>query len=67
MLRGLGWVLSLLVLQRSDLAQSAQVSRSLTELGGEKGLYQVPRHRRPQNPATQAQNVHVIIFDPLLC
>ena len=41
------------------------MSVGLTELGGKKGLDQVPSHRWSDCPATHANNVHVIILDPL--
>ena len=47
------------------LAQPTQMSVCLTELGGQKGLDQVPSHRWSDCPATHANNVHVIILDPL--
>src|SRR5271165_5041136 len=51
--------------QRSHLLQAAQMSFGLTELGGEEGLNKVPRHRRSHGPATQAEDVHVIVLHPL--
>jgi len=37
----------------------------LTVLGGEEGLDEVPCHRRSHRPTTHADNVHVIVLDPL--
>ena len=41
------------------------MSVGLAALGGQKGLDQVPSHRWSDCPATHAENVHVIILDPL--
>src|SRR6516165_2867351 len=51
--------------QGRHLAQPAQMSVGLTEFGGQKGLDQVPSHRWSDCPTTHANNVHVIILDPL--
>jgi len=37
----------------------------LTELGGQEGLDQVPSHCRSHCPPAHADNVHVIVLDPL--
>jgi hypothetical protein len=41
------------------------MSFGLTVLGGQKRLDEVPGHRRPDCPATHAENIHVIVLDPL--
>src|SRR5271166_5142870 len=41
------------------------MSFGLTELGGQEGLDEVPSHSRSHCPATHADNVHVIVLDPL--
>ena len=45
---------------------AAKMTRGVTELGGQKRLDKVPRHGRPHRPAAHAENVHVIILNPLL-
>jgi hypothetical protein len=41
------------------------MSVGLTELGGQEGLDQVPSHRRSDCPTTHANNIHMIVLDPL--
>src|SRR5215470_11836286 len=41
------------------------MSVGLTELGSQEGLDEVPSHRRSYCSATHADNVHVIVLDPL--
>ena len=38
---------------------------SLTEPGRQERLDEIPSHRRAHRPATRANNVHVIVLDPL--
>ena len=55
-----------LVLERGDLGQSSDVPWSLAELGGEKGLDQIPRQFRSFDASAQTNQVEVVILDPLL-
>src|SRR5262249_28418034 len=57
--------LRLLLLQARHLAQAAQVSRGLTELGAEEGLHEVPGHAGPSRAAADADDVHVVVLDAL--
>ena len=41
------------------------MSFGLTELGDQEGLDEVQSHRGSHCPATHADNVHVIVLDPL--
>jgi hypothetical protein len=41
------------------------MSFGLTEPSCQKGLDEIPSHRRPNGSATHAEDVHVIILDPL--
>src|SRR3989442_4295715 len=52
-------------LQERDLAQAAQMSRGLAELGGQECLHEIPGHARPHGAATHADDVHVIVLDAL--
>src|SRR5215467_8387424 len=38
----------------------------LAELGSKKRLDEIPCDRRPDGPAAHTQDIHVIVFDPLL-
>jgi hypothetical protein len=58
---------SLVELQERHLGQAAQVSRGLTELGGQKRLHDIPGHARPRRPAADADDVHVVVLDALAC
>src|SRR5215472_6361245 len=49
----------------THLTQTAQVALGLTESCRQKRLDQVPGHRRSNGPAAHANNVHVIVLDPL--
>ena len=51
--------------QGSHLAQAAQVSLGLAELGGQERLDEVPGHGRSHGPAAHAEDVHVIVLDAL--
>ena len=51
--------------QGRHLAQPAQMSFGPAEFGCQEGLDEVPSHSRPNGPATHAEDVHVIILDPL--
>ena len=53
------------VLQRRHLAQPAQVSRSLAELGSQKRLNQIPRQFRAFDPSAHTNQIQVVILDPL--
>jgi hypothetical protein len=50
----------------SHFAQAPQVSLSLTERGGQKCLDEIPGNGWTDGPATQTQDVQVIVLDPLL-
>src|SRR5262245_7259786 len=41
------------------------MSRRLTELGGQEGLHEIPGHTLPCRAATDADDVHVVVFDTL--
>src|SRR5258705_8022732 len=41
------------------------MSLGAAEFGCQEGLDEVPSHSRPNGPATHAEDVHVIILDPL--
>jgi hypothetical protein len=49
----------------SNFAQTSQVVIRLAEFGCEKGLNKVPGDHGPYDPATQTNNVHVIVLDTL--
>ena len=49
----------------SNFAEATQVPFSLTEPGRQERLDEIPSHRRAHRPATHANNVHVIVLDPL--
>jgi hypothetical protein len=40
------------------------MSRAVAERGAEKSLHEIPRHARPDGPATETDDVHVIVLDP---
>jgi len=42
------------------------VPLGLAELGGQKSLGEVPGDGRPHRPAAHAEDVHVVVLDPLL-
>ena len=42
-----------------------KVSLGLTELGGQECLDEVPGHGRSDGAASQTEDVHVIVLDPL--
>src|SRR4029453_1780837 len=52
-------------LERSHLAETAEVPCGLAVLRAEKGLDQVPGQLRPDGPSAQAENVHVIVLHAL--
>src|SRR5208337_3882224 len=56
-----GW----LPFQLSHFAQAAQVPFGSAELGCQEGLHQVPGHRWSYGPAAHADDVHMIVLDPL--
>jgi len=41
------------------------MSRGVAERGAEKRLREIPRHARPDGSATETDDVHVIVLDPL--
>ena len=41
------------------------MSLGLAEPGRQKGFHEVPGHRRSHRPAAHAEDVHVIVLDPL--
>ena len=43
------------------------MSGGVTELGGDKRLHEIPGHARSDRAATDADNVHVVVFDSLHC
>src|SRR5688572_11111203 len=51
--------------QGCHFAQTPQVSLVLAERGSQKRLDEVPGHGRSHRPAAHANNVHVIVLDPL--
>jgi hypothetical protein len=51
--------------KRSNLAQAAQVSISFGELGRQKRLDDVPSHGRPYRSPTHANDIQVIVLNPL--
>src|ERR1700723_811564 len=48
-----------------DSAHTSQVAFGLAELGCQKSLDKVPGHHGPDDPATETNDVHVIVLDPL--
>jgi hypothetical protein len=54
------------VFQGRYFTQTAQMAFSLAVLCGQVGLDQVPSHFGAYSPSAHAQNVHVIVLDPLL-
>src|SRR4029077_15874292 len=51
--------------QGSHFAQASQVPLSLTELGGQKCLYEIPGHCRSNGSSAHAKDVHVVVLDAL--
>jgi hypothetical protein len=51
----------------SDFSEPSQMALSLTILGCQKSLDQLPRSCRTYNTTTQTNNVHVVIFNSLSC
>src|SRR5262249_31550574 len=51
--------------ERSDLCQPAKVAVRATKLGCEGRLDEVPGDGRPDGPSTEADDVHVVVFDAL--
>src|SRR5579872_4547528 len=49
----------------SHFTQTSQVAFSLTELRRQERFNKVPGHHGPHDPATQTNDVHVIVLDPL--
>ena len=49
------------------LAKATQMTRLLAVLRIEIGLHQIPGHAGTDRPSSHAENVHVIVLDPLLC
>jgi hypothetical protein len=41
------------------------VAFGLAELGGQKSFDKVPGQHGPHDPATETNNIHVIVLDPL--
>jgi hypothetical protein len=60
-------LLTSFVFERRDFAQPAQMPFSLTVLGHEKRLDQVPSYFRTNRPSAHAQDIHVIVLHTLLC
>ena len=58
---------SLLVLQGRHLGQAVPVAFGPAEAGGHKSLYEFTRQGRTDYTATHTKNVHVIVFDSLVC
>ena len=60
-------VLRQLQLLRDEIGKKAtsQVTLGLAEFSGQKSLHKVPGHHGPHDPATQTNNVHMIILDSL--
>src|SRR5712664_2777253 len=52
-------------LQGSHFCQAAQVTRGLTELGGQERLEDVPGRVRSDSAAAHADDVHVVVLDAL--
>ena len=52
-------------LQGSHFADTAQVALGLAEPSLQKRLDQVPGYTRPHGPAAHADNVHVVVLNPL--
>src|SRR5262245_28270278 len=53
------------LLQRCHFAQTAQVTLGLTELGTQKRLDKIPGYQRSNGTAPHANNVHVVVLNPL--
>jgi hypothetical protein len=54
-----------LVFQRSHFAQPAKVPLGLAKLGCQKRIDEISGHFRPYNPATHADDIHMVVFDSL--
>lgn len=52
--------------QRCYLAQAAYVAFGLAKSAGQEGLNQIPSYRRSHGPTAHADNIHVVILNPLL-
>src|ERR1035438_7196697 len=48
-----------------NFAQTSEVAVSLAEVSCQKSFEKVPGHHGPHDPATETNNVHVIVLDPL--
>src|SRR5262249_22551115 len=54
-------------LRARHLAQPPKMSWGLPDLGSEERLHEIPGHARSHGAATDADDVHVIVFDSLCC
>src|SRR5579872_2108901 len=51
--------------ESSDFAQTSQLAFGVTELSCQESFDKVPGHHRPHDPATETNDVHVIVLDSL--